>query len=249
MTDGRALGSSRLATRDGVTVLPGNDRSVLEAFRRGETSVLTQVYRAYSPEVLRYLSRKFAVGTDGGTRSAALSALDLDAAHQETFVRAFRPNMRQAYDGVRPYLGFLLTVARSTAIDLMRASGRVSREAVPMDDAPELPHLPTEGRTPEEEALSTEVRDLVRAFLDTLTDEGRALAQLRFVEGLSQESAAQQLQLTRGEVRVRERRMRTQFTEHLKDSGWLDASAEPGRMELGVLLASLALCAIGSMPS
>jgi RNA polymerase sigma-70 factor (ECF subfamily) len=48
---------------------------------------------------------------------------------------------------------------------------------------------------------------------------------------------------------VREKRLRTQFTEHLKASGWLEASAEPGRMELGVLLASLALCALGSMPS
>ncbi|MBZ4416061.1 sigma-70 family RNA polymerase sigma factor [Myxococcus sp. RHSTA-1-4] len=230
-------------------MLPGNDRSVLEAFRRGDAAVLTQVYRKYSPEVLRYLSRRFAVGGDGGTRTVALSALDLDAAHQETFVRAFRPNMRQAYDGVRPYLGFLLTVARSTAIDLMRASGRVAREAVPMDDAPELSHLPTESRSPEEEALGTEVRALVRRFLDALPEEGRALAQLRFVEGLSQESAAEQLQLTRGEVRVREKRLRTQFTEHLKASGWLEASAEPGRMELGVLLASMALCAIGSMPS
>jgi len=230
-------------------VLPGNDRAVLEAFRRGETSVLTQVYRTYSREVLRYLSRRFAVGSEGGTRTVALSALDLDAAHQETFVRAFRPNMRQAYDGVRPYLGFLLSVARSTAIDLMRASGRVSREAIPLDDAPELTHLPTEGRSPEEEALSSEVRDLVRRFLETLTEEGRALAQLRFVEGLSQESAAERLQLTRGEVRVRERRLRTRFTEHLQSSGWLDTSSAPGRMELGVLLASFALCAIGSMPS
>lgn len=230
-------------------MLPGNDRSVLDAFRRGDAAVLTLVYRTYSPEVLRYLSRKFAVGGETGTRTVALSALDLDAAHQETFVRAFRPNMRQAYDGVRPYLGFLLTVARSTAIDLMRASGRVAREAVPMDDAPELGHLPTEGRSPEEEALGTEVRTLVRRFLDALPEEARALAQLRFVEGLSQESAAEQLRLTRGEVRVREKRLRTQFTEHLKASGWLDASAEPGRMELGVLLASLALCAIGSMPS
>jgi RNA polymerase sigma-70 factor (ECF subfamily) len=231
-------------------VLPGNDRSVLESFRRGDTTVLTQVYRAYSPEVLRYLSRRFAVGAEGGaSRTISLSALDLDAAHQETFVRAFRPNMRQAYDGVRPYLGFLLTVARSTAIDLMRASGRVSREAVSLDEAPELGQLPNEGRSPEEEALGTEVRELVRRFLESQPEEARALAQLRFVDGLSQESAAEQLQLTRGEVRVRERRLRTQFTEYLKTSGWLETAAEPGRMELGVLLATLALCAIGSIPS
>lgn len=231
-------------------MLPGNDRSVLESFRRGDAPVLTQVYRAYSPEVLRYLARRFAVGTDGGgTRTVTLSALDLDAAHQETFVRAFRPNMRQAYDGVRPYLGFLLTVARSTAIDLMRASGRVSREAVSLDEAPELSQLPNEGRSPEEEALGSEVRALVRRFLDAQSEEGRSLAQLRFVDGLSQEVAAERLQLTRGEVRVRERRLRTQFTEYLTSSGWLESNAEPRLLELGVLLATLALCALGSIPS
>ncbi|WP_395853784.1 hypothetical protein [Cystobacter fuscus] len=33
-----------------------------------------------------------------------MGALDLDAAHQETFVRTFRPALRQADDGARPYL-------------------------------------------------------------------------------------------------------------------------------------------------
>ncbi|MBJ6763411.1 sigma-70 family RNA polymerase sigma factor [Myxococcaceae bacterium JPH2] len=226
-------------------MLTGSDRSVLEAFRRGDTSVLTQVYRTYSPEVLRYLSRRFNVQSESGTRSVALSPLDLDAAHQETFVRAFRPHMRQAYDGVRPYLGFLLTVARSTAIDLMRASGRVAREAVSLDAAPELAQVPTEGLSPEEEALGAEVRTLVRDFLEALPEATQKLAQLRFVEGLSQETAAAQLALTRGELRVRERKLRLQFAEHLKTSGWLETDFAPGRLELGVLVATLALCALG----
>ncbi|MCP3100682.1 sigma-70 family RNA polymerase sigma factor [Myxococcus sp. K15C18031901] len=230
-------------------MLPGDDRSVMEAFRRGDAAVLTAVYRAYSPEVLRYLSRRFSVGTDAAGRTVALSALDLDAAHQETFVRAFRPHMRQAYDGVRPYLGFLLTVARSTAIDLMRASGRVAREAISLEEAPELGRLPNEGRSPEEEALGAEVRTLVRRFLDALPEEGRALAHLRFIEGLSQETAAERLRLTRGEVRVRERRLRTQFAEHLRSSGWLETAAEAGGLVLGVMLATLALCFLRSAPS
>jgi RNA polymerase sigma-70 factor (ECF subfamily) len=130
--------------------------------------------------------------------------------------------MRQAYDGVRPYLGFLLMLARSTAVDLLRASGRIAREAVPLDDAPELAQAPTEEHGPEEQALQAEVRVLVRQFLEGLPEEARALARLRFMEGLSQEAAAARLHLTRGEVRVRERRLRTQFTEHLLARGWLD---------------------------
>lgn len=203
-------------------MLPGEDRSVLQAFRDGDRATLTRVYRTYSPQVVRYLARRFSVRSGSSVHSVSLGALDLDAAHQETFVRAFRPAMRQAYDGVRPYLGFLLTLARSTAVDLLRASGRIAREAVPLDDAPELAHAPTEEHGPEEQALKAEVRTLVRQFLEGLPEEARALAQLRFMEGLSQEAAAARLQLTRGEVRVRERHLRTQFTEHLRARGWLD---------------------------
>jgi DNA-directed RNA polymerase specialized sigma24 family protein len=155
---------------NGEDVLPGNDRATLEAFRRGEAAVLTQVYRAYSPEVVRYLSRRFLVRTEGSTRPVSLTPLDLESAHQETFVRAFRPSMRLAYDGVRPYLGFLLTIANSTAIDLMRASGRVARESISMDEAPSLQQLPGEAPDPEEQAMEAEVRGLVRRFLAGLPE-------------------------------------------------------------------------------
>ncbi|WP_224368776.1 RNA polymerase sigma factor [Hyalangium versicolor] len=229
-------------------MLPGDDRSILEAFRRGDSSVLTQVYRAYSPEVLRYLSRRFAVRTGENPQWVGLSPLDLDAAHQETFVRAFRPSLRQAYDGVRPYVGFLLTVARSAAIDLMRASGRISREAVPMEDTSELRHLATEGRSPEEVALEAEVRTLVRSFLEGLSPETRALAQLRFMEELSQESAAERLGLTRAELRVRERHLRTQFTEYLTASGWLETGPASEQLGLKVILVAMALSGFWSTP-
>ncbi len=229
-----------------LVLLPGSDRAVLQAFREGDRATLTRVYRAYSAEVVRYLARRFQVRSGSSVGSVSLGAVDLEAAHQETFVRAFRPAMRQAYDGVRPYLGFLLTIARSTAFDLLRASGRVAREAVPLDDAPELSHAPSEDRDPEAQALETEVRVLVRQFLDGLPEEGRALARLRFMEGLSQEVAAEQLQLTRGEVRVRERRLRTQFTEHLRARGWLEAPPVPRHATDGLVVVFIALCGVGS---
>jgi len=231
---------------DGRDVLPGSDRAVLQAFREGDRATLTRVYRAYSPEVVRYLARRFSVRSGSGVDSVSLGALDLDAAHQETFVRAFRPAMRQAYDGVRPYLGFLLTIARSTAVDLLRASGRVAREAVRLDESSGVAQLPEAGPDPEERVLESEVRVLVRQFLDGLPEEGRALARLRFMEGLSQEVAAAQLQLTRGEVRVRERHLRTRFTEHLRARGWLEAPPVPRHATDALLVAFIALCGMGS---
>ncbi|WP_257461419.1 RNA polymerase sigma factor [Archangium lipolyticum] len=229
-------------------LLPGgSDREVLRAFREGDRATLTRVYRAYSPEVVRYLARRFPVRSSAGVDSIALGVLDLEAAHQETFVRAFRPAMRQAYDGVRPYLGFLLTIARSTALDLLRASGRVAREAVPLEDVPELNKVPAGDSGPEERALESEVRTLVREFLEGLSKEMRELARLRFMEGLSQEVAAERLHLTRGEVRVRERHLRTRFTEYLRARGWLEEAAPVSpRATEGLLVAFIALCGMGN---
>jgi RNA polymerase sigma-70 factor (ECF subfamily) len=156
--------------------------------------------------------------------------------------------MRQAYDGLRPYLGFLLTVARSTAIDLMRAAGRITRESVPIEDLPELQQLASEALNPEQETLDDEVRMLVRRFLEGLSEEARVLARLRFMDGLSQEGAAERLGLTRGEMRVRERHLRTQFTEFLTASGWLDDAVEQRKLAVGVLLTVVALSVFGSVP-
>jgi RNA polymerase sigma-70 factor (ECF subfamily) len=68
------------------------------------------------------------------------------------------------------------------------------------------------------------------------------------MEGLSQELAAERLKLTRGEVRVRERRLRVQFTEYLKASGWLESLPTQERRALAVLLAFTALGTLGGMP-
>lgn len=216
-------------------MLLAGDHTILEAFREGKRAVLARVYRAYSPEVVRYLSRRFAVSPPRGESHTTMALLDLEAAHQETFIRAFHPVMRQAYDGVRPYLGLLLTLARSTAIDLLRASGRLAHEAVPLEDAIEIEQLPMEERNPEERMLESEMRTLVRQFLAALPEETRALAQLRFVEGLSQESSALRLRLTRCEVRVRERHLRTQLQKYLRGQGWLETSAPRPRKGAGAL--------------
>jgi RNA polymerase sigma-70 factor (ECF subfamily) len=189
---------------------------LLEAFRRGERRALEQVYARYAPQVADYLARQFP------TRSGPV---DLEAALQETFVRAFRSESRLAYDGRRPYAGFLFALARACAIDVFRSAGKVAHQSVPLETTPETLVAASPERTPEEHALAHEVKDLVGRFLDACTDEERALARARFVEGLSQQAAAEQLGLSRGEVRHREQRLRQAFTRHISRSGWLEPAA------------------------
>jgi len=199
-----------------------NDPALLRSFREGDRAALSKVYRIYSPEVARFLTKGFAVQCDSGVATVAVSPLDLDAAHQETFVRAFKSSARMAYDGIRPYSVFLRAIARSAAVDLLRASGKVGRESVPLDDVPELAHKPASARDPEQQALEGELRAVVRRFLDSVSIEDKELARLRFIESLSQEMAASALGLTRSEIRTRERRVKEKFIKHLMRLGWLD---------------------------
>lgn len=195
------------------------DRALLTGFRRGEEGALTRVYDAYSDSVARYLASGVFLG---GPRQRIVSPLDLEAAHQETFIRAFRPEVRASYDGLRPYGPYLLTIARSAAISLLRSTGKLAREWVPLEGVPDLLHLAAESPGPEEQAIHSEVREVVGRFLDRLAQGDRELAQIRFVDGLSQEGAAAELQLTRAEVRTREGRLRKALTRYLSTSGWLE---------------------------
>lgn len=195
------------------------DRALLDGFRRGEEDALARVYDAYSDTVARALAtgRLF----EGG-RHPRLTALDIEAAHQEAFIRAFRPEARAAYDGLRPYGPYLVAIARSTAISLLRSNGKLANEWISIEDTSGLTHLPAEEPDPEEHAMRAQVRNVVGDFLVGLGERDRQLAQIRFVEGRSQEGTAAELQLTRAEVRTREGRLRRALTRFLSSSGWLE---------------------------
>jgi RNA polymerase sigma-70 factor (ECF subfamily) len=215
-----------------MSIFEGN-RALLDAFRRGDEVALTRVYLHYSDEVARFLardpalkgSRESAGGAPGvPSGRASLRPVDLQAAHQEAFIRAFQPRLRLGYDGIRPFLPLLLTVARCAAIDLLRADGKLSRESVSFEQTPQLTELPLDAPGPERDALDSEFQRLVAGFLGDRSEQERRLVRLRFVEDVAQEDAAARLELTRSELRTRERRLREAFARYLQDRGWLDAA-------------------------
>lgn len=202
-----------------------DDRALLEAFRRGDPAALRRVYEAYSADVTRYLARGFVSGKEAGMSRHRMSPIDVDAAHQETFIRAFQPTARAAYDGLRPYRPFLLTIAHSAAVDALRAHGKLGAHTVAFEEAPQALEVRTEAPSPEDSALEAEIRRTVRRFLDALSPEAQAFAQCRYIDGLSQEDTAQRLGLSRKEVRTRERHLKAAFARHLEDSGWEEGSS------------------------
>ncbi|MGQ0506820.1 MAG: RNA polymerase sigma factor [Myxococcaceae bacterium] len=226
-----------------MTLLQG-DRQLLDAYRRGEVRALEKVYRTYSADVARYLAKGFALKGDDRMERTCLSSTDLQAVHQETFVRAFRPAVRLTYDGLRPFKAYLLSIARSAAVDVFRSAGKVAREWVSLDDAPNAASLPEDALDPEASALQQEVRRLVSEFLGARPSEEQRLAQLRFVEGQSQDATAEALGLTRGEVRVREKRLKLAFSEFLRRRGWFDQDGEPAKALVGITC----ILAVGLLP-
>lgn len=212
-----------------------HDPELLESFRRGEPAALTRVYQAYSAHVARFLSRTYVAR--GAAGLARVGPLDLEAAHQETFVRAFREQARRDYDGVRPYEAWLNALARQAAVDVLRAAGRIAREAVPLDDTPLAERLATDSPSPEDRALEAETRELVRRFLSGLDAAGRRFAELRFVQGLSQERTGAALGLSRQEARTREAKLRRALLEFLSAEGWL--TSEPGAVPSVAVTASV----------
>lgn len=212
-----------------------SDRTLLEGYRRGDHQALDTVYRHYSPTVLRYLSRGFKVRAQGSVGTARVNPLDLDAAHQETFVRVFGESARLHYDGLKPFEPYVLAIARSAAVDVLRAQGKLHSETIALDDLVGDEPAADAAASPEALALKAEAEAVVKGFLATLNSEDLRFATARFIDGLSQEKAGLVCGLTRQEARTREAKLKSACLAHLGQRGFLDGTS-PSRAAVALLV-------------
>lgn len=195
------------------------DRQLLDDFRRGDRAALSVVYRLYVEEVVRALRRGTIVRVDGHpTRvGAGLPEGDLEVLVQNTFVRAFSPSARAAYDGLRPFGGYVVTIARNLLIDEARARNRDRRvEAVADIDAVgvEPERDPTERLHAEQ--LARALSELRRGLPPLEQD----LFRLRYDEEMSQQEAAKRLGLSLITVRRKDVQLREHLLEGLRRAGF-----------------------------
>jgi RNA polymerase sigma factor (sigma-70 family) len=235
MKDGGVLPFLDPALRSGAKVetaesmsLLASDRDLLARFRGGDRDALERVFRHYAPQVLQFLRSgfTFASGDQTARHPGLSSAFDLESAVQETFARAFQPRARDGYDGLRPYGGFLLGIARHVALDMSRrGAGRRERPEPPdvLDQrAAALPAAELEAGSPGELLDARRATELVRRFLAEECDErDRSLYQLRYVDDLSQEQAASRAGLTRIRFRRWETKFRARLLRHLKRANFV----------------------------
>jgi RNA polymerase sigma factor (sigma-70 family) len=182
---------------------------LLAGFREGRREVLERVYRAYVLLVERYLR---ALAYRGGNPDLAQPAALCDLL-QETFVRAFAPEARRRYDGVRLYGAYLATIAHHSFVDALRLLGR---------ETPEEPEVLSRGLdeiVPPEEIRDVKLLGVLNAFLGELPAQLRELCEQRFVLGRSQEEVSAALGLSRGTLRTDEQRLRRGLRKALRKAG------------------------------
>jgi RNA polymerase sigma factor (sigma-70 family) len=202
------------------------DQERLRRFREGAPEVLGEVYRAHAEPLARALR---AVAFRGRGFAHLQGALEVENTVLETFSRAFEPRTRLAYDGVRPYAQFLLGIARNVALEESR-----SREVVaglgPQDEGSSVNwELGSAGEGGVEQQLEDqEVEALLRSFKEALSPQERELFELRFTEGLAQESAAARVGLTRIQVRRREKGLKQRLLDFLQERGYLQGIQAKG---------------------
>lgn len=200
----------------------GFDRVLLQRFRDGETEALAEVYRTHAGILTRLLR---AAAFRGQSFASLRSAMELENAIVEVFTRAFEPRARQVYDGQRPYEHFLMGIARNYLLELLRnreqpAGLEVSDE---LDAALSLEQVDVH-----ELFEDREVNELVGKFRAGLGQEEGQLFDLRYVEGLTQNLAADRLGQSRIQLRRREHKLRVRLLEYLKTHGYLGAVTASG---------------------
>lgn len=197
-----------------MTIFFGN-RTLLEAFRRGERAALTVVYHQYVDEVADLVRHGFTVKTKGGrVRGIREHDRQRDLV-QEVFLRAFSEQARRAYDGVSPFRPYLLRIAKNLMIDEGRKAVPLAEPAIGAGEAPG-DRVEIEIPSPEDDLEWHRLREATRAYCATLNEKLQRFVKLRFEEERSQRDAARALEISRHQVRAWERKVREGLRRHLE---------------------------------
>lgn len=193
-----------------------SDRALLDAFRRGDRGALTTVYFHYIDDLAAVVRHGFTLPASGARVRGAVDDQTARDLLQDIFARAFAPKARLAYDGIRPYGGYLRRIAKNLMIDRARAAD----PTIPFDDDGELVIAAPADDADEEAAWAAHRRETV-AYVATLPAELQRLVQLRFEDEQSQDQTAAALGISRRRVRTLEARIQKGLRLVLRKAGLL----------------------------
>ena len=172
-----------------------SDHDLIARVRNGEGAAFEKLMRRYNQRIFRT------------ARAVLRDEAEAEDVVQETFVRAFR-HLEQFEE--RSSVGTWLTrIAVNEALSRLRRSQRfnvLDSETNQKEGGSYSVESKQPG--PEEQASSQELRSVLTAAIDSLSQELRTVFVLREIEGLSTLETSEALQLTSEAVRVRFHRAR-----------------------------------------
>jgi RNA polymerase sigma-70 factor, ECF subfamily len=186
--------------RNSLTTQPGQDRAaadLVRAIARGDEVAFAALYDQYSHILFGLLLRILR------SRAEAEDVL------QEVFLQVWRQAASFDEERGRAFT-WMVTLARSRALDRLRAVDERSVKEVP----PDL----SGGESAEEAALRNEREEVVRRALATLPEEQRNNLLLAYLSGMSQTEIAEQTGQPLGTVKTRMRAGLKKLSELLRNS-------------------------------
>lgn len=164
-----------------------SDEALVQCIARQDQTALSQLYDRYSTPVYSLILRI--------VQDAKLA----EEAAQDTFIKVWRNPERWNPEKGR-FISWLLTVARYTAIDLLRAELRqVTTHASSLDGA----HINSDVNPVDNPTLTN--NRLLYTLLDELPPEQAQLVRLGFFQGMTHKQLAESLNLPLGTVKTRVR--------------------------------------------
>ena len=170
-----------------------NDLSLVRCAQSGEAWAFDRLVLKYRPRIVELAMRY--------TRNPA----DAEDATQESFIKAYR-GLRH-FRGDSAFYTWLYRIASNCARNVLKARRRdFLKNAIDFAefrDATRHPERLRDLATPEELALTADVRGTVNAALDGLSEEHRTVITLREIDGLSYQEIASAMSVPVGTVRSR----------------------------------------------
>jgi RNA polymerase sigma-70 factor (ECF subfamily) len=168
------------------------DAELLRAVARGDEAAFARVYDRYAPILLGLMLRILR------SRPEAEDVL------QEVFLQVWQ--QARAFDPARGRaFTWLATLARSRAIDRLRAVDSRDRAAQRSVEDGQQPATTAAQGWADEEAIRAERAEAVRAALDELPEEQRQVLVLAYLDGMSQSEIAAAKNQPLGTVKTRTR--------------------------------------------
>lgn len=179
---------------------------------------MAEVFRQHSEPLVRRLR---AAAWRGKGFERLRSELELENTVLEVFARAFEPRARGVYDGIRPFEHFLMGIARNVLLEEARNREHPSGGGTDFDR--QLESALGDEAPPDavQQLVDGELEALLAQFRRGLDAEEARIYELRFVDELAQEDAAQRLGLSRTQLRRRELALKKRLLEFLKARGYL----------------------------